>query len=92
MANFATIVAYTVTGVRRDPCFGKHRPLLNIAGERILNFLVIIVGYRLAPGGAKLWQAGHAAGGQGTGSSLLTFTLLVSGFCLMIWGAIRIFL
>ena len=57
-----------------------------------MNFLIIIVGYVLAHVGAKLWQAGQATGGQGTGSSFVTFILLVSGFCLMIWGVIRLFL
>lgn len=56
-----------------------------------MSILIFVVGFIIAWVGAKLWQAGQAQGGQGTGSSLLTFTLLVTGFGFMIWGAVRIF-
>ena len=56
-----------------------------------MSVLLIIVGLFIARFGAGLFVVGEARGGQDLGAGLVTLIIQLTGWGLVIWGAIRLF-
>ena len=56
-----------------------------------MSILLIIVGFIIARFGAGLFIVGEVKGGQDTGTEFITLVVQLIGWCLMIWGVVRLF-
>lgn len=59
--------------------------------DTAMSILMIVAGLMIARFGAGLFVVGEAQGGQSPIGGLLTLIIQLSGWGLVIWGAIRLF-